>query len=43
LIKEVSSKIEDLKSRNEFWENRLVSTRKIIRKLKAKIDEEESN
>ena len=43
LIKEVSSKIEDLKSRNEFWENRLVSTRQIIRKLKAKIDEEESN
>ena len=43
LFKEVSSKIEDLKSRNEFWENRLVSTRQIIRKLKAKIDEEESN
>ena len=43
LIKEVSSKIEDLKSRNEFWENRLVSTRQIIRKLKAKLDEEETN
>ena len=43
LFKEVSSKIVDLKSRNEFWENRLVSTRQIIRKLKAKIDEEESN
>ena len=40
LFKEVSSKIADLKSRNELWENRLISTRQIKRKLKAKPDEE---
>ena len=43
LFKEVSSKIADLKSRNEFWENRLISTRQIKRKLKAKLDDEATN
>ena len=43
LFKEVSSKIEDLKNRNEFWKNRLVSTRQIKRKLKIKLDEEAAN
>ncbi len=43
LFKEVSSKISDLKIRNKFWENRLVSTRQIIRRLKAKLDEEATN
>ena len=43
LFKEVSSKIADLKIRNKFWENRLVSTRQIIRRLKAKLDEEATN
>ena len=43
LFKEVSSKIADLKIRNKFWENRLVSTRQIMRRLKAKLDEEATN
>ena len=43
LFKEVSSKIADLKIRNKFWENRLVSTRQIKRRLKAKLDEEATN
>jgi hypothetical protein len=40
LFKEVSTEIANLKSRSEFWENRLISTRQIKRKLKAKPDEE---
>ena len=43
LYKEVSSKIADLKNRNKFWENRLISTRQIKRKFKAKLDEEATN
>ena len=43
LFKEVSSKIADLKNRNKFWENRLISTRQIKRKFKAKLDEEATN
>ena len=43
LLKEVSSKIVDLKSRNEFWENRLISTRQIKRKFNAKLDKEVTN